>query len=70
VDCVWREARLIVELDGERYHGSRSRRQADRERDNRLMAAGWRVIRITWDDLKNRPVHVVGQIRTALSSAA
>ena len=26
------------------------------------MAAGWRVIRFTWDDLKDRPDEVVAQI--------
>jgi hypothetical protein len=66
VDCVWRDAKLIVELDSERYHGSKSAREADRKRDNRLMATGWRVLRITWDDLKLRPRETVAQIRAAL----
>lgn len=70
VDCVWREQRLVVELDGQRYHGSHSAREADRRRDNRLVAAGWRVIRITWRDLKDRPDEIVQQIRDALASAA
>ncbi|MGN6696495.1 MAG: DUF559 domain-containing protein [Aquihabitans sp.] len=70
VDCVWRDARLIVELDGQRFHGSRSAREADRQRDNRLVAAGWRVIRVTWDDLKYRAEDIVDQIRRALASAA
>lgn len=67
VDCVWRDARLVVELDGQRFHGSRSAREADRGRDNRLMAAGWRVIRLTWDDLKKRPHEVLAQVRAALA---
>ncbi|HWJ62166.1 MAG TPA: DUF559 domain-containing protein [Acidimicrobiales bacterium] len=66
VDCVWREAKLIVELDSERYHGSKSARDADRKRDNRLMATGWRVLRVTWDDLKLRPRETVEQIKAAL----
>lgn len=70
VDCVWRAARLVVELDGWRYHGSRSAQRADRLRDNRLMASGWRVIRITWDDLNDRPHEVAAQIRTALAHAS
>lgn len=69
VDCVWRAARLIVELDGQRFHGSLSAREADRRRDNRLVAAGWRVIRVTWHDLKDRPEDVVEEIRTALAAA-
>ena len=70
VDCVWRAERLIVELDGQRYHGSRSARERDRIRDNRLIAAGWRVIRITWDDLQRRPDDIVRQIRRALLAGA
>ena len=61
---------LVVELDGQRYHGSVSAREADRLRDNRLMAAGWRVIRITWEDLRDRPDAIVVQILAALAHAA
>lgn len=69
VDCTWTEARLVVELDSERFHGSKAARERDRKRDNRLVAAGWRVIRFTWDDLKERPDEVVAQIRAALAAA-
>jgi hypothetical protein len=65
VDCTWTEARLVVELDGQRYHGTPAARNRDRKRDNRLVAAGWRVIRFTWDDLRDHPDDVV-----ALAAAA
>jgi hypothetical protein len=68
VDVLWDFARVVVELDSERFHGSPLRRKADRERDNRLMAAGWRVLRITWDDLVDRPETVVRWIRAALAA--
>jgi very-short-patch-repair endonuclease len=45
VDAVWREARLVVELDGWASHGTRQAFVRDRARDRRLMAAGWRPIR-------------------------
>lgn len=70
VDCTWTEARLVVELDSHRFHGSRQAREADRKRDNRLVAAGWRVIRVTWDDIKERPDEVVSQILAALGAAS
>lgn len=70
VDCVWRKERVVVELDGRRFHDGLSARTADRTRDNRLMAAGWRVIRVTWDDLVERPNQVVEWIRRALATAA
>jgi very-short-patch-repair endonuclease len=69
VDCVWQRERVIVELDGRRHHDSRLDRERDRVRDNRLMAAGYRVIRVTWDDLVQRSVEVVGWIRDALAAA-
>lgn len=47
-DCLWREQRLIVELDGREAHGTRVAFEADRERDRRLQVAGWRVVRVTW----------------------
>lgn len=53
VDAVWREARLIVELDGFATHGTRRGFERDRERDRRLTAAGWRVIRLTWRQLEH-----------------
>lgn len=68
VDLLWDAQLVVVELDGERFHGSPMRREADRRRDNRLMAAGWRVLRVTWDDLRDRPQEVIAWIRAALRS--
>ena len=68
VDCIWSESRLVVELDSHRFHGSKGARERDRKRDNQLVAAGWRVIRVTWDDLKERPDEVVAQIVAALAA--
>ena len=53
VDMLWREARLIVELDGRRYHHTRF--EQDRERDAELIAAGYRVVRITWRRVVEAP---------------
>jgi very-short-patch-repair endonuclease len=51
VDAAWRDARLIVELDGYATHGTRRGFERDRKRDRQLAAAGWRVIRLTWREL-------------------
>lgn len=50
-DCVWREQRLMAELDGHGVHGTRAAFESDRERDRCLQAAGWRVVRVTWRQL-------------------
>jgi hypothetical protein len=45
VDCYWREARLVVEVDGYAWHGSHRVFLRDRERDATLAAAGVQVLR-------------------------
>jgi very-short-patch-repair endonuclease len=45
VDMLWRPQRLVAELDGRAYHDDFER---DRERDADLLAAGLRVVRVTW----------------------
>jgi elongation factor P len=52
VDAVWPEARLVVELDGYETHGTRAAFVRDRRRDRLLTLEGWRVIRVTYDDLQ------------------
>jgi very-short-patch-repair endonuclease len=58
VDCAWRTERLIVELDSRTHHDLADAFEADRIRDRRLEAAGWRVIRITWRQLHDTPREV------------
>lgn len=68
VDLTFPAVRLVVELDSRRHHTSLLDRDSDRRRDNRLMAAGWRVLRFTWWDLTERPTDVVAQVRAALAA--
>jgi very-short-patch-repair endonuclease len=46
VDFLWPETKLIVEVDGAGHRRPRTQRE-DAERDARLEAAGYRVIRAT-----------------------
>jgi uncharacterized protein DUF559 len=64
-DCLWRAQRVIVELDGGESHGTRVAFEEDRERDRRLQAAGWRVIRVTWRQL-DRPKLLIGDLQQIL----
>jgi very-short-patch-repair endonuclease len=67
VDFVWREARLIVEVDGYAYHRSPSAFETDRERDVTLTGAGWTVMRFTWRQIDGRAGWVVAIIRKRLA---
>lgn len=70
VDFAWREERLIVELDGFAYHGTRAAFERDRARDRRLQAAGWRVVRITWRQLRDERRAVAAELAALLRRAA
>ncbi len=67
VDVLFVRARLVVEIDGERAHSGREAFRRDRRRQNRLVGAGWTVLRFTWWDLVERPDDVVAQVRAALA---
>ena len=66
VDFVWRAQKLIVETDGGRYHRTRRAFESDRRKDQRLTLAGWRVLRITWRQLRDEPERIVTLIAEAL----
>jgi very-short-patch-repair endonuclease len=66
-DFMWRDARLIVEADSRRVHGTLTAFEKDRERDQRLAAAGWTVIRVTWRQVVEEPERVVRTLRSLLS---
>jgi very-short-patch-repair endonuclease len=52
VDLAWPDRRLIVEYEGA-YHFQDLQIQRDDERYARLVAAGWRVIRLSAADLRD-----------------
>ena len=51
VDCLWREQRVVVELDGHASHATRATFESDRARDRMLAVAGHSVVRVTWRHL-------------------
>lgn len=66
-DIVFRDRRLVVEIDGRAHHTDSASFQRDRERQNRLVAAGWTVLRFTWRDLTVRPGYVVATVEAMLA---
>ncbi len=68
VDFLWPQARLVVELDGRGYHSSPRAFEQDRVRDARLMAAGYRVVRITYRRLGEDPAGVIADLVGVLAA--
>jgi very-short-patch-repair endonuclease len=67
VDVVWPTHRLVVELDGFAFHGHRVAFERDRRRDARLVAAGYRVMRVTWRQLTDEQLAVAAALGGALA---
>jgi hypothetical protein len=66
-DFLWEGARVIVETDGRETHETPPAFQGDRRRDQVLVAAGYRVMRITWDQIHGERAAVLGRIERAVS---
>jgi hypothetical protein len=69
-DFVWHEQRLIVETDGLRAHGTVRARRWDSVKDADLQIAGWRVVRVTWEQLLGEEKALERQIRSLLATPA
>ena len=62
VDFVWRDRRLIVEVDGYDYHRSPKQFESDREQDVTLGTRGWTTRRFTWRQVTTRAKWVAAAI--------
>jgi hypothetical protein len=68
VDFLWRERRLVVETDGAQTHATPVAFQRDRKRDQILVAAGYRVARVTWTQIAEEAEAVAGRIAQGLAT--
>ena len=66
VDAVWFAQKVIVELDSHLAHGTPTALERDHQRDLALRAAGYTVLRYTWQQLTETPELVVADLRGAL----
>lgn len=62
VDVYWPEWKLVVELDGEPYHGNPHAFETDRIRDAILQKADIRVLRVTGKRMDNEPEAVLTDV--------
>jgi very-short-patch-repair endonuclease len=70
VDFLWPKQRVIVEVDGYRFHSHRSAFERDHRKDLALQEAGYLVIRITWRQLEDEPLAVIAHVARALDRRA
>lgn len=69
-DFLWRAHHLILETDGRRTHRTDRAFERDRLRDQRAMAAGWRVVRITWRQVTREPKRIGAVLADLLAKTA
>jgi very-short-patch-repair endonuclease len=66
VDFLWRRQKLIVETDGGRFHDNPAAGARDSARNRALAGAGYRLPRLGWEDLRDRPEETMRQIARLL----
>ena len=66
VDFVWGSARLIVEVDGSRFHSTRWRRRQDAAKTAGLRGEGWTVLRFFDVEVAGAPTRVVETILSSI----
>jgi len=70
VDMLWRDERLIVELDSRDYHDADQPFERDRDKDADLLVAGYSVVRITWRRLRDAPAREARRLAGLLAAAS
>ena len=66
VDCYFPTHRLVVETDGWDTHRTRQAFEDDRAKDAANLAAGYRVVRFTWRQLRYDPQTVADRLTAIL----
>ena len=66
VDFLWPDARVIVEVDGMGKYADKGEIAREKQRQNKLVMAGYVVLRFTWTDVVGRPEHTADVVRRAL----
>ncbi|KWX69226.1 type IV toxin-antitoxin system AbiEi family antitoxin domain-containing protein [Mycobacterium sp. NAZ190054] len=66
VDVLFRDARVVIEVDGWAFHVDQETFHSDRTRQNAIALKGWQVLRFTWLDLTEYPQRVIATIRAAI----
>jgi very-short-patch-repair endonuclease len=66
VDFLWRREKLVVETDGGRFHDNPAAGARDSDRNHVFDDAGYRISRLGWEDLHDRPTATMAEIARLL----
>ncbi len=66
IDIAFPHLKVAVEIDGRLHETDEDLFESDRWRQNALVRDGWRVLRFTWEMLRDHPETVVAAIRTVI----
>lgn len=69
VDLADRVLKVVVECDGFESHGRRAAFRRDLTRHTRLVAAGWRPLRLLWEQVMYEPDWVLEMVRATVAEA-
>lgn len=69
IDIAWPRWKVGVECDGFRYHSHRRQLDRDSARQNTLIALGWRLARVTWDQIERAPDTITDVVHRLLRTA-
>lgn len=67
-DLAWPDLRLVLEYEGDEHRESKRRFRADIRRREKFEAAGWRVIRVTADDLGEELGAFIERVHTIVAA--
>jgi very-short-patch-repair endonuclease len=70
VDLADRRFRIVIECDGYETHGGRDAFVRDLVRFTSLVAAGWRPLRFTWEQVMFSPDWVLQRVRDTIAEVA
>lgn len=61
-DAAWPEVKLIVEVDGRRWHQRLADMKRDRDRDMQAAAVGWQVVRLLHEHVVGAPEETIREL--------
>jgi very-short-patch-repair endonuclease len=70
IDVGYSPVKLALEADSRRWHGARGDVQRNSAKANLIVAAGWRALHFTCDDIRRRADYVIYCVSNELQQRA